>query len=69
MTISNQFESYYRFGNLDACEGKMGNIYTCLKAKTKKTPAEARRVLLTELKVPRPKPEPVWKLKEKPSWE
>lgn len=68
VTIGNQFESYYRHGLLDSCEGNMVNVYTCLKAKAQSEEAKAKAILATEIKR-RPPPEPPWPLKEKPGWD
>jgi hypothetical protein len=68
-TIGNQWDSYYRHGALDSCEGNMSNIYTCFKAKAKREEADARRIMATEIKVKRVSSTPVWSLKEKPSWD
>eukprot|EP00613_Pedinella_sp_CCMP2098_P005677 CAMPEP_0171599288 /NCGR_PEP_ID=MMETSP0990-20121206/3636_1 /TAXON_ID=483369 /ORGANISM="non described non described, Strain CCMP2098" /LENGTH=58 /DNA_ID=CAMNT_0012161021 /DNA_START=165 /DNA_END=338 /DNA_ORIENTATION=+ len=58
--MGNQWDSYYRHGALDSCEGSMSNIYTCFKAKAKREEADAKRIMNTEIVIKRVPAEPVW---------
>jgi hypothetical protein len=69
VTIGHQWESFYRVGQLDGCEGGLGNIYTCLKAKAQSDEDAARQILRTQIVRPRAPPEPLWKEKDTPSWD
>ena len=69
VTLGNQSNSYYRVGRLDACEGMMGNIGVCMKAKAQSDEVKARHILEHQMTRPqRPPGPPIWQLKETPGW-
>ena len=60
--------SYYRTGKLENCAYGLSNIYVCLRAKAQRDEAKAHIILRREIKSTLVAPEPIWKLKDTPSW-